>query len=127
VKRLGLKDTVIFTGPTKAPEEYYANCDVLVLPTFYDACSLVVIEAISCGLPAITTVYNGAAGIITNEKDGYIISHPPSSTELAEAMKALMSRERLKKMSIEASMTGKKYSIKKNHQEMIRVFNKLGE
>lgn len=127
VKRLRLEDTVIFTGPTKTPEDYYANCDVLVLPTFYDACSLVVIEAMACGLPAITTIYNGAAGIITNEKDGYIISHPPRSAELAEAMKALMVRERLKNMSIEASMTGKKYSVKKNHHEMIRVFNGLRE
>jgi UDP-glucose:(heptosyl)LPS alpha-1,3-glucosyltransferase len=127
VKRLSLEDTVIFTGPTKTPEDYYANCDVLVLPTFYDACSLVVIEAMACGLPAITTIYNGAAGIITNEKDGYIISHPPRSAELVEAMKALMVRERLKNMSIEASITGKKYSVKKNHHEMIRVFNELGE
>ena len=127
VKRLSLEDTVIFTGPTKTPEDYYANCDVLVLPTFYDACSLVVIEAMACGLPAVTTIYNGAAGIITNEKDGYIISHPPRSTELVEAMKALMVPERLKNMSIEASMTGKKYSVKKNHHEMIRVFNELGE
>jgi UDP-glucose:(heptosyl)LPS alpha-1,3-glucosyltransferase len=127
VKRLRLEDTVIFTGPTRTPEDYYANCDVLILPTFYDACSLVVIEAMACGLPAITTIYNGAAGIITNEKDGYIISHPPRSAELAEAMKALMVRERLKNMSIEASMTGKKYSVKKNHHEMIRVFNGLRE
>jgi len=127
VKRLSLEDTVIFTGPTKTPEDYYANCDVLVLPTFYDACSLVVIEAMACGLPAVTTIYNGAAGIITNEKDGYIISHPPHSAELVEAMKALMVPERLKNMSIEASMTGKKYSVKKNHHEMIRVFNELGE
>ncbi len=127
VKRLSLEDTVIFTGPTKTPEDYYANCDVLVLPTFYDACSLVVIEAMACGLPAVTTIYNGAAGIITNEKDGYIISHPPRSAELVEAMKALMVPERLKNMSIEASITGKKYSVKKNHHEMIRVFNELGE
>jgi UDP-glucose:(heptosyl)LPS alpha-1,3-glucosyltransferase len=127
VKRLSLEDTVIFTGPTKTPEDYYANCNVLVLPTFYDACSLVVIEAMACGLPAITTTYNGVAGIITNEKDGYIISHPPHSEELAEAMKALMVHERLKNMSIEASITGKKYSIKKNHHEMIRVFNEMGD
>jgi glycosyltransferase involved in cell wall biosynthesis len=33
MERLSLEDTVIFTGPTKTPEDYYANCDVLVLPT----------------------------------------------------------------------------------------------
>lgn len=126
IARLGLEDTVIFAGPTRTPEEYYANCDVLVMPTFYDACSLVVMEGMACGLPAITTVSNGAAGIITNGKDGYIISYPPVPTELAEAMKAFFSQGRLKRMSKEASLTGKRYSLERNHREMIRVFNEIG-
>ena len=125
--KLGLGDTVIFTGKTRTPEDYYASCDVLVLPTFYDACSLVVIEAMACGLPAITTIYNGAAGVITDGKDGYIISHPPAPKELADVMKALTSQERLKKMSRQASLAGKRYSIENNHQEMIRIFNEMAD
>ena len=123
VSQLGLEDTMFFAGPTRAPEEYYANCDVLVLPTFYDACSLVVLEAMACGLPAITTISNGAAGIITHGKDGYVISHPPFPEELAEAMKALMSHDSLKQVSRQASLTGKRYTLEKNHREMIKVFN----
>lgn len=126
IRRLGIEDTMIFTGPTRTPEVYYANCDVLVLPTFYDACSLVVMEAMACGLPSITTVSNGAAGIIADGKNGYIVSHPPAPLELAEAMRALLSHERLRKFSEEAFLTGMKYSLEKNHQEMIRVFNEMG-
>ena len=121
----GLDDAVLFTGPTRSPEEYYAACDVLIIPTYYDACSLVVIEAMSCGLPAITTVCNGAAGIITNGKDGYVVSHPPVQEDLVKVMKALMSRERFNKMSIEASLTGMTYSVEKNHQDMMMVFDAL--
>ena len=120
---LGLEETVIFAGPTKSPGEYYANCDVLVLPTFYDACSLVVMEAMACGLPAITTAANGASGIITHGKDGYIISHPPNFNELADAMKACFSQETLGRMSKEAFLTGQRYSLERNHLEMLRVFN----
>jgi len=125
IAQLGLEETAIFTGPTKSPEEYYANCDVMVLPTFYDACSLVVMEAMACGLPAITTTANGAAGIITNGKDGYIISHPPRVAEIAEAMKACFSKKRLQHMAKEASITGQRYSLERNHQEMLRVFNEV--
>ncbi len=121
----GLDDAVVFTGPTKFPEEYYAACDVLVIPTYYDACSLVVIEAMAYGLPAITTVFCGASGIITNSKDGYVLSHPPVPEELAKAMKALLSKEKLKKMSAEASLTAQQYATEKNHQEMIAVFDEL--
>ena len=127
VSRLGLEDIVLFMGPTTNTQEYYANCDVFVLPTYYDACSLAVIEAMCCGLPVITTVFNGAAGIITDGNDGYVISHPPALTELVQAMKILMSQERLKEMSQAASATGKKYSVKKNHREMMTVFDRLIE
>jgi UDP-glucose:(heptosyl)LPS alpha-1,3-glucosyltransferase len=127
IARLGLEKTAIFTGPTKSPEQYYTSCDVMVLPTFYDACSLVVMEAMACGLPAITTTANGAAGIITHGKNGYCISHPPNSRELAEAMKAFFSLETLQRMSKEASLTGQRYSLESNHLEMLRVFNEVAE
>jgi UDP-glucose:(heptosyl)LPS alpha-1,3-glucosyltransferase len=125
IARLGLEETAIFIGPTKSPEDYYASCDVMVLPTFYDACSLAVIEAMACGLPAITTTANGAAGIITHGVNGYRISHPPDSAEIAEAMKACFSPELLKRMSKEASLTGQHYSLERNHHEMLRVFNEV--
>ncbi len=122
-KSYHLEDTVIFNGSTKRPEEYYANSDVFVLPSFYDACSLAVLEAMACGLPVITTVYNGASGIITQGKEGYIISHPPDPEELADAMKSLFLQEKLKQMSQAAAVTGKRYSLEKNHREMLRIFN----
>ncbi len=125
IARLNLEETVIFAGPTKSPEQYYANCDVMVLPTFYDACSLVVMEAMACGLPAITTTANGAAGIITNGKDGYIISHPPRAADLVEAMKTCFSKKRLQHMAKEASLTGRRYSLERNHLEMLRVFDEV--
>ncbi len=126
IAQLGLEETAIFTGPTKSPEQYYANCDVLVLPTYYDACSLVVMEAMACGLPAITTTANGAAGIITHGKDGYIIAHPPNSHELAYVMEVCFSKKALRRMSKEASLTGQRYSLERNHAEMLRVFNEVG-
>ena len=125
VENFGLIDTFMFIGRSKSPEECYANSDVLVLPTYYDACSLVVFEAMACGLPSITTIYNGAAGIITNEKSGYIISHPPEPLELAEKMRTLMCNETRERMSREAVRSSKKYTNEKNHQDMIRIFHEV--
>jgi UDP-glucose:(heptosyl)LPS alpha-1,3-glucosyltransferase len=55
VSKLQLSDIVVFPGATREPEAFYRACDVFVLPTFYDACSLVIFEAMAAGLPAITT------------------------------------------------------------------------
>jgi UDP-glucose:(heptosyl)LPS alpha-1,3-glucosyltransferase len=124
IKTLDIEDKILFTGPVRSIEAYYANSDVFVLPTYYDACSLVVIEAMASGLPAITTTANGAAGIINDGKDGYIISHPPISLDLAKKMQLLLNGEKRQQMSREALCTGRQYSAEKNHQSMIRI---LGE
>jgi len=124
IKALHIEDKILFTGPVRSTEAYYANSDVFVLPTYYDACSLVVIEAMASGLPSITTTSNGAAGIITDGKDGYIIFHPPSSLDLAKKMQLLLDDEKRQEMSREALRTGRNYSAQKNHQEMIGI---LGE
>lgn len=125
IKHLHLDDTVVFTGPVRSTEEYYANSDVFVLPTYYDACSLVVIEAMACGLPPITTTANGAAGIITDGRDGFVISHPPGSLDLAKKMEVFLDGEKLFRMSHEASRVGHHYSLQRNHQEMIRIFDDI--
>lgn len=39
--------------------KYYAIADVYILPTIEDNWSLVIPEAMSCGLPVATSVYNG--------------------------------------------------------------------
>lgn len=124
VKALNIEDKILFTGPVRSTKEYYANSDVFVLPTYYDACSLVVIEAMASGLPSITTTANGAAGIITDGKDGYVIPHPPGSPDLAKKMQLLLDDEKRQEMSREALRAGRSYSEEKNHQEMMRI---LGE
>lgn len=39
--------------------KYYGICDVFILPTIEDNWSLVIPEAMSCGLPVATSIYNG--------------------------------------------------------------------
>jgi UDP-glucose:(heptosyl)LPS alpha-1,3-glucosyltransferase len=125
IKTLDIGDNILFTGPVRSIEAYYANSDAFVLPTYYDACSLVVIEAMASGLPPITTTANGAAGIISDGKDGYIISHPPRSPDLAKKMQLLLDDDRRREMSRDALCTGGQYSDEKNHQAMKRILDEM--
>lgn len=121
IDEYGLAESVIFHGPTKNPLLYFANADVFVLPTYYDTCSLVTIEAMACGLPVITTEYNGAAGIIDPGVDGHVISHPPEAKEIASAMGVYFSTAKLMEMSERATKKAKVYSLTANHEAVIRV------
>lgn len=47
--------------------KYYAIADVFILPTMEDNWSLVIPEAMACGLPVATTIYNGCHNELIQE------------------------------------------------------------
>lgn len=51
---LGLNDTITFTGRVDVLE-YYKKMDVLLLTSIKEAMPLVVMEAMACGIPVVTT------------------------------------------------------------------------
>jgi glycosyltransferase involved in cell wall biosynthesis len=67
---------VIFAGH-RDPEEmprYYAAADVFAIPTLEDNWSLVVPEAMSCGLPIICSMYNGCwPELVIEGRNGWVI------------------------------------------------------
>src|SRR5262245_8108512 len=81
--RLGIGRRVHFLGPRRDIENCYYAADFLVHPTFYDPCSLVVLEALACGLPVITSQYNGASELLTPTDDGFVIEEKHNHENLA--------------------------------------------
>lgn len=125
VNKLQLSDIVRFPGPTKEPEAFYNACDVFVLPTFYDACSLVVFEAMAAGLPSITTIHNGAAGIITPGVDGMVIKDPRNIKELSDSMEHFLREDSLHCAATAARETASKYTLEANHTQIIDIMKEV--
>jgi UDP-glucose:(heptosyl)LPS alpha-1,3-glucosyltransferase len=89
-RRLGVADRVIFAGPTDDPPAIYAAADLFVLPTAYDSCSLVVLEALAMGLPVVTTRANGASEAMQDGVHGFIIENQADQDGLCKAWDALL-------------------------------------
>jgi len=121
---MGIFEEVIFAGATHEPERYYGASDLLVHPTFYDACSLTVLEALASGLPVVTTASNGASGIVTQGQEGFVISDPRDDQTLVEKISFFLNREKLEKASIAARHLAESYSLERNWREMDGVFRK---
>jgi UDP-glucose:(heptosyl)LPS alpha-1,3-glucosyltransferase len=121
---MGIFKDVIFAGSTHEPEKYYGASDLLVHPTFYDACSLTVLEALASGLPVITTHSNGASGIITQGQEGFVIPDPRDDQALAEKISFFLNRERVDKASVAARHLAESYSLERNWREMDSLFRK---
>ena len=61
----------LITGEEKT--EFYGRGDVFVLPTYYDGQPIVLLEAMSAGLPIISTDIGSIAETVADNQNGFII------------------------------------------------------
>lgn len=122
----GLNDSslVTFTGLVDDSAPYYAAADAFVLPTLYDAFALSVIEAAASGIPPITTRMAGAAELLTDGADGYVLDDPCDVTTLAERMRRLVVEPALRRRMGEASrILAHEHSLERNCDEIVEVYH----
>lgn len=86
---LALSEKCLFLHRYDTMEELYAAADILVQPTFYDPCSLVVLEALACGLPVISTRFNGASELIRHSETGFVVDNPRSILHIVSHAKQI--------------------------------------
>jgi len=119
---LGVSDRVHFAGPTAAVDSFYAAADVYCQPTWYDPCSLVVLEALACGLPVITTRFNGAGELLTQEREGYVMADPADHEELARCVRELADEAARWRAGEAARKLALQHTLEENFEQMLEVF-----
>jgi UDP-glucose:(heptosyl)LPS alpha-1,3-glucosyltransferase len=84
--KLNVAGRIAFLGKLGNIHSALAVTDVAVLPTFQDACSRFILEALAAGKPVITTRYNGAADFYTDNRHGRVIERPEDIAEIADTL-----------------------------------------
>ena len=79
----GLGDRVTFAGQVADPRSHLHACDVLALPSAYEAYPLVVLEALACGLPVIATPTGSVPDLIQDGKQGFVVEAEASALRAA--------------------------------------------
>jgi UDP-glucose:(heptosyl)LPS alpha-1,3-glucosyltransferase len=124
-EKLGVADRVRFLGHRDDPKDCYFAADFLVHPTFYDPCSLVALEALACGLPVVTSRYNGASELLTPPNDGIVIHDPHNAATLAAALYRFTDRNYRAEASSAARQTGTKWTFEHHYQALLSVFGEV--
>ena len=120
-QKLGIAAKVTFRGVVDALP-YYAAADVFVHPTWYDPCSLVTLEASGCGLPVITTRYNGASEIMQDGRDGFILDEPADVPALAARMEELLDPERRRAMGEAGREMALAHTFERQTDDFLRLY-----
>src|SRR6266702_909399 len=70
---LGIASRVHFAGAQEDVRPWYAAADSFVLPSLYDPFPNAALEAMACGLPVVTTPQCGAAELIVEGVNGFVV------------------------------------------------------
>ena len=126
-KKLQLKGHIVMVeaGP---PLKNYRKSDVFVLPSVHESFGLVVLEAMSVGLPVVVSSNVGAKDCVEQEKNGFIFKSG-SALALTGCLETLYHNPALRdEMSRKSQMLSKKFEWKlisvKLAQEVKKVLQK---
>ncbi len=123
-RRLGISDHVRFVGYCPEMRNAYFAADFLVHPTFYDPCSLVVLEALACGLPVITTRYNGASELLHTSaphQEGYVLRDPHDHHEMAWCLAQMLDPGRRHAFTLAARRTAAQWTFEQHYRQLMAV------
>lgn len=124
-RRLGAGRHVTFAGSVLDTVPFYAASDIYVLPTFYDPCSLGVLEAAASGLPSVTSRFNGAGEMLTNGVNGLLMNDPADDEELAHLVRPLLDREARSDMGRAARHFALDHTLQRNCDEIVAVYRDI--
>ncbi|HIF9435037.1 TPA: glycosyltransferase family 4 protein [Photobacterium damselae] len=94
VNSLGLSDKVTFLGQVEK-NIFFSKIDIMISPSDFEAFPLVILEAMSCNTPIISTNVGGVSEMITNNESGLLIE-PRDDESLLTSMSTLIDNQKLR-------------------------------
>jgi UDP-glucose:(heptosyl)LPS alpha-1,3-glucosyltransferase len=126
-QRLGVADRIRFIGLCRDMRNCYFAADFVVQPTFYDTCSLVVLEALACGLPVITTRASGASEFLHPLQEGFVLDDPHDHGHLAWCLSQLLDPARRSACGQAARRTASGWTFEQHYRQLLHALTLAAE
>jgi UDP-glucose:(heptosyl)LPS alpha-1,3-glucosyltransferase len=104
---------------------FYAAADAYVHPTYYDPCSLVLLEAAASGLPIVTTRrFNGAAELFRDGHEILTVADPSDSAQLLDCVSALFDDRFRRRLGHAARRVALRHTFDRNVSEILQLYDR---
>lgn len=120
----GMAGRVHFTGGQNDVKPFYGAADAFVFPTLYEPFGNVLLEALACGLPVITSTRSGAAELIRDGENGFVCD-PLDLPQLTGAMQKLLSTSFRQQAALNARATAVPFSLERMSLALLALYNGL--
>ena len=123
---LNIENKVEFLGEVNDIEHYLKKASVFTLTSRWEGLPMVLIEAMSQGLPCVAyDCFTGPGDIITNGKDGILVNDQNKEDFGQELISLIKSEKKQTSLSKEAINTVKKYEVNTILDEWEKLLNKV--
>lgn len=92
-----LDNSIRVIGEVDAPQEFYRMADVYIFPSRHEGLPTSLLEAMACGLPAVTSDIGGCEDVIQNGVNGYRV-YSEDATAFAEKISELFTDDGRRKI-----------------------------
>jgi UDP-glucose:(heptosyl)LPS alpha-1,3-glucosyltransferase len=123
-RALGIEPRVYFAGGQRDVLPYYGAADVFAMPTLYEPFGNVILEALACGLPVVTSTKCGGGELIENGREGFVVDALDVSA-LAQALAALCDDDRRKRCAAAARQRAQGFTLDHMAGEFTALYRQL--
>jgi glycosyltransferase involved in cell wall biosynthesis len=127
-EKLGIGQQVHFLGAVNGVEQVYQAADCLAHPTVEDTFAMVVLEAMSYGLPVVVSCekYCGVAGLLTDGLNALILNEPKNATALSQLLLSIVDNAELRgKLSSESLKFADDFAWEQIALEQEKIYLKI--
>lgn len=125
--KLGVKDRLFLLGHRYDIAEILKMADVFIHPSLREGLGIAVLEAMSAGLPIISSNVQGLKDFIQNDRNGFVCA-PSDINGYRIAIEQLLKDPNLRaKMSKNNIVDSKKYDIQNSRKQVLDILNIIAD
>ncbi len=111
VRALGLTERFDLVGERTDIESFYAAADVFWLTSSWEGLPNVILEAMACGLPVVTTDVGGVRELLRTGEEGYVVPVNDAEAVAAAGLRLLRDAALCRAMGAAARRTAETFSL----------------